>query len=182
MKEHSIWFWLYWGLWVAFTLGMISENTGGPSGMFALLLVMIVFGYIGYMIGKWVYDRVASPQMPATRLNGEGVYPIIAIETRTLEEIIVKTKKFAFYFVIYILFIACILGGLLGLLEFPISSIMPIYLVTLVIGLIGTYAITCKALGRKSRLASVLMEENHDFDGEKGRIPNDIPTIKEEKQ
>lgn len=66
MKEHTIWFWLYWGVWLAASLGAISENASGgdPFRLLGNILGLIVFGYIGYRILKWIYDYLARREIP----------------------------------------------------------------------------------------------------------------------
>ena len=58
MKEHTIWFWLYWGLWGAFSLnGMVQNPVHGDfAGFLGQLSGAVIFGYIFYRIGKWIFD------------------------------------------------------------------------------------------------------------------------------
>ena len=59
MKEHTIWFWIYWGCWLIVSLVMISQDIASghePERLFGNIIGVIVLGYVGYRILKWVWD------------------------------------------------------------------------------------------------------------------------------
>ncbi len=58
MKDHTIWFWLYWGCWLVFSFCDISLNAAGkePERLFGNIVGMFLIGYVGYRILKWIYD------------------------------------------------------------------------------------------------------------------------------
>jgi len=62
MKEHTFWFWFYWGCWLAGSLINISVNAAGkdPARLLGNVIGMIIFGCIIYYTLKWIYDYKMS--------------------------------------------------------------------------------------------------------------------------
>jgi len=60
MKEHSIWFWIYWGFWGAYFLHGLTNPLSDLAGC-------LIGGYIGYKILKWIYDKI--PKLPIPKIK-----------------------------------------------------------------------------------------------------------------
>jgi hypothetical protein len=67
MKEHSIWFWIYWGFWGVSFLNGLTLPSSDFYEYLGHLAGSLIAGYIGYKILKWIYDKI--PKLPIPKIK-----------------------------------------------------------------------------------------------------------------
>ena len=64
IKGHTIWFYAYCVIWCTYAIPTITNaiptEQDHPGSLFGAIVGVIIGGYVGYIVLKWIYDKLTK--------------------------------------------------------------------------------------------------------------------------